>query len=180
MCGVRTSIHPPRRNAFPILTTQLECLGDTRTIYANATCAAPAVIQQRSPQRHQEHIHLLFYLSTFGQKEGFFRASLLLKMNLGNQLFWILGSSSTFRLLSSYKLVRVQKSKWHGFLMLTPKTKSLTSVGVRDEEPYDRSKRYYSGTTETEATTGYIKSQPRSWRRLKTHWGWGIEVRRGD
>jgi len=34
--------------------------------------------------------------------------------------------------------------------VLTPTTKSLMPVGVRDEEPYDRCKRYYSGTTETE------------------------------
>jgi len=39
-------------------------------------------------------------------------------MNLGINFFWILGSSSTFRLFHSYKLVRVQKSKWQVLMCL--------------------------------------------------------------
>ena len=38
--------------------------------------------------------------------------SLLLKMHLGINFFWILGYSSTYLLFHSYELVRVQKSKW--------------------------------------------------------------------
>jgi len=60
---------------------------------------------------HQENIHLLFYLSTFWKKEGFLCFTPP-ENEFGSQLFWILGSSSTFRLFRSYKLVRVQKSKW--------------------------------------------------------------------
>src|SRR5712672_652695 len=51
---------------------------------------------------HQENIHLLIYFSTFRKNRGFFCASLLLKMHLGINFFWILGSSSTCRLFRSY------------------------------------------------------------------------------
>src|SRR5712671_6363879 len=47
-------------------------------------------------KRHQENIHLLFYLSTFQEKRGVFCASLLLEMNLGINFCWILGSLLTF------------------------------------------------------------------------------------
>ena len=56
---------------------------------------------------HQENIHLLVYLSTFRKNRGFFCASLLLKMHLGINFFWILGSLSTFRLFHSYESKKV-------------------------------------------------------------------------
>src|SRR5712671_3197013 len=70
--------------------------------------------------------------------------------------FIVLGSSC------STTSMQVQIQLEHNTLLraqrvLTPTTKSLMPVGVRDEEPYDRCKRYYSGTTETEeAPWGYI------------------------
>ena len=48
---------------------------------------------------HQENIHFRFYLSTFRKKEGFvcFTPS---EKEFGNQLFWILGYSSSFRVFT--------------------------------------------------------------------------------
>jgi len=48
---------------------------------------------------------LLVYFSE--KKRGLFCASLLLKMNFGINFFWILGSSSTFRLFHSYESKKV-------------------------------------------------------------------------
>src|SRR5712671_7989786 len=50
---------------------------------------------------------IYIYLSTFGKNRGFFCASLLLKMHLGINFFWILGSLSTFRLFHSYESKKV-------------------------------------------------------------------------
>src|SRR5712672_1705806 len=52
---------------------------------------------------------LLVYFSK-KKKRVFFCASLLLKMNLGINFLWILGSSSTFRLFNSYRLLRARTS----------------------------------------------------------------------
>src|SRR5712675_2448798 len=61
---------------------------------------------------HQENIHLLIYLSTFRKNRGFFCASLLLKMHLGINFFWTLGSSSTFRLFRSYESKKVSGGRF--------------------------------------------------------------------
>ena len=53
-----------------------------------------------------------FTCQLFEKKSVFFCASLLLKINLGINFFWILGSLRTCWLFHSYELVQAPKSKW--------------------------------------------------------------------
>src|SRR5712675_1161638 len=88
------------------------------TITPCPTSPAPSrLTTRRRPSGKYPFTFLLVYFLKKKKKE-IFCASLLLKMNLGINLFWILGPSSTFRLFHSYKLVRVQKSKWQVLMCL--------------------------------------------------------------
>ena len=98
---------------------------------------------QGDGRHHIRKISIYFFTCLlFKKKRGVFCASLLLKMNLGINCFWILGSSSTFRLFHAYESKKSENAgradrKWHPLLRLV-----LGRGTLQREEGRKRTRRF--------------------------------------